>query len=239
MTAIRVLVADDQAEIRAVLEALIAADAGLELAGMADGVDAAVSLAGRLRPDVALVDVKMPGGGGPCAVTGINRCSPGTRVVAFSAYGDRGSVFEMLRCGAVSYLVKGASLEEIKAALVSASRGESSLFAEVASDIVHEFSEQLERSTHEESSERDRVARVRRTLEPGALEVVFQPIVELASRDAIGFEALARFRVEPLRSPDVWFAEAAEVGLGVPLVAATLGPAIASIGTLPPDRSSP
>jgi DNA-binding NarL/FixJ family response regulator len=67
----------------------------------------------------------MPGGGGPRAAREIRRLSPGTRIVALSAHDDSGSVFQMLRAGCVSYVVKGATFEEIKDALVSAARGES------------------------------------------------------------------------------------------------------------------
>ena len=233
MTAIRVLVADDEPEVVSALEALFAAATDLELVGSAGDAVEAVSLAGRLRPDVALIDVRMPGGGGAQAAREIKQLSPQTQVVAFSAYDDRASVFQMLENGAVSYLVKGASVGEIRDALVSAACGKSVLSSEVASEVVHEFAGQLERNAQIEAGKRERIARVRRALESGALEVVFQPIVELASRDPIGFEVLARFRIDPLRSPDLWFREANEIGLGLPLEAAALQLAIAS--KLPPD----
>ena len=235
MTAIRVLVVDDAAEIRAALETLIAAAPELELVGTADGVDEAASLAGRLRPDVAVVDVKMPGGGGPAAAREIIRLSPETRVVAFSAHDDRASVFQMLRSGAVSYLVKGATVEEIRTALASAARGESTLAPAVASEIVHEFAVQLEQTAVVETRQREQISRIRQALETGGFEVVFQPIVELSSREPIGFEALARFSLRPPRPANEWFAEAKAVGLDIPLEAAAIGRAIAVIDRLPPD----
>jgi EAL domain-containing protein (putative c-di-GMP-specific phosphodiesterase class I)/DNA-binding NarL/FixJ family response regulator len=235
MTASRVLVVDDAPEVRAALNALIAAAPELELVGTAADIGEAASLAHRYRPDVALVDVKMPGGGGPQATAEIIHQSPQTRVVAFSAHNDRSSIFAMLKSGAVSYLVKGATAEEIKQALASAARGESILSPEVAGEIVQEFAGQLTENADRDAQQRELVARVRQALQPGGLEIVFQPIVELATRTTIGFEALTRFPQSPLRPPDEWFADAKAVALSIPLETAALQIALASTTRLPPD----
>jgi len=110
---IRVLIADDDSAVRAALAALMRTDPGLELVGVAGDADEAIELARHLRPDLALLDVRMPAGGGPRAAREIRECSPETRVVALSAYGDRGAVMEMLGSGADGYLVKGTSAAEI------------------------------------------------------------------------------------------------------------------------------
>jgi EAL domain-containing protein (putative c-di-GMP-specific phosphodiesterase class I) len=68
----------------------------------------------------------------------------------------------------------------------------------------------------------DKVRRLRRVLEDDQPRIVFQPIVQLDRPRIVGYEALARFDHQPLRTPDVWFAEAAEVGLGVELELAAL-----------------
>lgn len=235
MTPIRVLIADDQAEVREALQAFVSGEPGLELVGAAEDTDEAIALADRHRPDVALLDFKMPGGGGPRAAREIARLSPQTRVVALSAYEDRGSVFQMLRAGAVGYLVKGATVHEIREAIERAIHGEAVLSAEVTADVVHELAEQLERQSQIADMERERVQRIRRALEPGAFGLVFQPIVELESRRAVGFEALSRFWVEPSRPPDAWFAEAHESGLEVELEAAALRLAVGAVERLPDD----
>ena len=84
---IRVLIADDNADVRAGLAALIDREAGFELAGTAGDALEAVDLAERHQPDVALLDVRMPAGGGVEAARGIARGSPQTRVVLLSASG--------------------------------------------------------------------------------------------------------------------------------------------------------
>jgi EAL domain-containing protein (putative c-di-GMP-specific phosphodiesterase class I) len=78
--------------------------------------------------------------------------------------------------------------------------------------------------------------RVREVIESGPPAIAFQPIAELATGAIIGYEALSRFTSEPLRSPDQWFAEAAEVGRGVELELAAVASALAHAEGLP-DRS--
>ena len=87
---------------------LIASEDGLEVVGSTASAEEAIELAAALEPDVAIVDVRMPGGG-TRAACGIRERSPATRVVALSAYDDRPTILEMIRCGAVGYLVKGIS----------------------------------------------------------------------------------------------------------------------------------
>ncbi len=121
--AVRVLVADDQREVLEALALLVGADPDLELVGQAQDAEEAIALAVHLRPDVALLDVKMPKGGGQRAAREIALRSPATRVVALSAYEDRSSVLEMLRAGAVGYLVKGATGQEVREMIVRCARG--------------------------------------------------------------------------------------------------------------------
>ena len=110
---VRVLVADDDETLGEAIRDLIAGEADMELVGAASNSDEAIELVQNLSPDVALLDVKMPGGGGPRAAAGIAATSPNTKVLALSAYEDRGSVLEMLRSGAIGFLVKGTSPVEI------------------------------------------------------------------------------------------------------------------------------
>jgi DNA-binding NarL/FixJ family response regulator len=127
LTGIRVLIADDEPEVRAALAELIAAHGSFELAGAAGDADEAIALAREIDPDVVLLDVKMPGGGGRRAASEITRSVPRTRVLALSAFEDAPTVREMLRAGAIAYLVKGAPPEEILQSIEWAARGEPSL----------------------------------------------------------------------------------------------------------------
>lgn len=110
---VRVMIADDDPDIRDALADLVASEPSLELVGTAANAREAVELAGITRPGVAVIDVRMPDGGGTGAVRGIAIRSPETRMVALSALDDRATVVEMLRAGAVRYIVKGALPESI------------------------------------------------------------------------------------------------------------------------------
>ncbi len=105
-----------------------------------------IEVALRERPDVALVDVKMPAGGGAHAAREIRKGSPQTRVVALSAYEDRRTVLEMLRAGVVGYVVKGSSSDEILYAIRRSMRGQGSLSVEVTADVIRELASLLDRS---------------------------------------------------------------------------------------------
>jgi len=140
-----VLVADDDTTMRQALADLVRSDASMEVIGTAQDTDEAIGIARAQKPDVALVDVKMPGGGGPRAAHEILRASPQTRLVALSAYEDRHTVLEMLRAGVVGYVVKGAPSEEVLDTIHRSMRGQSSLSAEVTGEVIGELVTLLER----------------------------------------------------------------------------------------------
>jgi DNA-binding NarL/FixJ family response regulator len=113
MNFVRILVADDDADVRSLLEKYVKGEPALQLVGAASNADEAIQLAEEHQPDAALLDVNMPGGGGVRAVREISQRSPKTSMIALSGYDDRNTVLEMLEAGAISYLVKGASREQI------------------------------------------------------------------------------------------------------------------------------
>jgi EAL domain-containing protein (putative c-di-GMP-specific phosphodiesterase class I) len=122
-------------------------------------------------------------------------------------------VFEMLEAGAVSYLVKGDSVDEITEAIRGAAHGRASLSVEVAGEVMETLAGDLAGRRRAERRRAVRERRIRRALsEPSRLSMVFQPIFMLGGQ-AVGVEALARFRGPPQRTPDRWFSEAVEVGL--------------------------
>jgi DNA-binding NarL/FixJ family response regulator len=110
---IRVLVAEDAPVVRRALAALISADPALELVGTAEDAVEAIELARSTHPDVAIVDVKMPGGGGSRATREILWHSPETRVLALSARAERENVLEMRAAGAACYMLKGMPAHQI------------------------------------------------------------------------------------------------------------------------------
>jgi EAL domain-containing protein (putative c-di-GMP-specific phosphodiesterase class I)/DNA-binding NarL/FixJ family response regulator len=230
----RILIAEDDPAMRAALDALVASDEGLELVASVGDAEAAVAAAVEHRPDVCVLDVAMPGGGGVHATRRIRASLDGTRVVALSGMEDRETVVEMLRAGAAGYVVKGTATEEILDAIHRTARGEATLSRAVTSSVVGELSDQWARDERARR-ERDGIAsRIRRSIEEGLLEMVLQPICELGRRRAVGYEALSRFHLEPQQPPNVWFAEAAEVGLLAELEMAAVESALALLPSLAP-----
>lgn len=113
---IRVLIADDQLPLRQAISDLVENATEMTMVGAAPDAAEAIELAVQTAPDVALLDVKMPGGGAHAAAE-ILAVSPETKVLALSAYSDRASVLNMLRSGAIGYLVKGTPPREILEAI--------------------------------------------------------------------------------------------------------------------------
>jgi EAL domain-containing protein (putative c-di-GMP-specific phosphodiesterase class I) len=229
---IRVLIADDEPALRVALADLLAHEDAIRLVGTAGDADEAIELAVSARPDVALVDVKMPAGGGPRAAREIIRVSPDTRVIALSAFEDRPTVLEMLRAGAVGYLVKGTAAEEIVHSIEKVMRGGTHLSSEVIGGIVQELASQMRREEIEQEARERRRDEIERFVAGEGVSMAFQPIVDLRTRETVGNEALARFRSLPLRPPDEWFAEAVRLELGVQLELATVRQALAALPRL-------
>ncbi|MGZ8739395.1 MAG: EAL domain-containing protein [Gaiellaceae bacterium] len=226
MDRIRVLVADDEPVVLAALAELVEAEETLELVGSAKDAQEAIEVAVREHPDVALLDVKMPAGGGPRAAREIRIGSLQTRVVALSAYEDRTSVLEMLRAGAVGYLVKGTRAAEIVKMVHNVTRGDVVLSSEVMGDILEELTGRLRIEGEEEDLLKAQSERIRDVLDNGRLSMVFQPIVDLEAEVVVGFEALARFPFAPDRPTETWFTEAAAVGLRLELELAAVKAAL-------------
>jgi len=233
--AIRVLVADDDPAILAAVRDLLAGEPGIAVVATARDAEEAVRLVAQHRPEVAILDVRMPVRGGLWAAREIGRIAPETRVVALSVLDDRASVAGMIRAGAIGFVVKGAPIAEIIETVERAGRGLASLSGELVAGVARELDEQLERRERIEHRRRQITAEIERALAPGGLRAVFQPIVELESGRTVGYEALARFNVEPVRGPDLWFAAAEEVGLREELEVAAIRTALDRFDDVPAD----
>jgi CheY-like chemotaxis protein len=120
--ALRLMIADDDPIARLTLGALVKREDGFELVGEAADAGQAVELALRRRPDVVLLDVDMPGGGGARAAVQIREGLPDTKIVAISADDSQSSQYDMMRAGAVGFLTKGAPDDEILRVIRSSAR---------------------------------------------------------------------------------------------------------------------
>ena len=114
---IRVLIADDQRVVREGLTMVLGLLHNVEVVGTASDGDEAVALAGELRPDVVLMDLRMPRCDGVEATRILRERHPETKVVVLTTYADDRSVLDALRAGARGYLTKDAGGAEIRQAL--------------------------------------------------------------------------------------------------------------------------
>jgi DNA-binding NarL/FixJ family response regulator len=121
---LRVLVADDDGDVRDALADLIGDDAGLELVGAARDAEETIAVARAQQPDIAIVDVAMPGGGGVRATVELLLVSPATRVIVLSSFQDQSTIDAMKEAGATRYLVKGDPDTDLIAAIRQTADGE-------------------------------------------------------------------------------------------------------------------
>jgi DNA-binding NarL/FixJ family response regulator len=133
---IRVVIADDQTLVREGLALMLGLVDGIEVVGIGEDGEQAVSLVTTSSPDVALLDLRMPRVDGVEATRRIRESCPGVEVVVLTTYADDESVMAALRAGARGYLTKDASSEEIERAIRDATQGRTRLDHAVQERLV-------------------------------------------------------------------------------------------------------
>jgi len=133
---LRVVLADDQAVVRDGLALLLSTAEDLEVVATAADGTAAVDMVLAQRPDVALVDLRMPGLDGAQVTEAVRREAPEVRVLVLTTYADDESLFPALEAGARGYLTKDASAEEIEQAIRSVAAGRTHLDPAVQRRLV-------------------------------------------------------------------------------------------------------
>jgi DNA-binding NarL/FixJ family response regulator len=136
---IRILLADDHRILREGLRSLLAQQPDMQVAGEAASGEEALTLARRLRPDVVIMDVVLPGIDGVETTRRIRSELPATRVIGLSMHSDRRYVSQMLRAGALGYLVKDSAFEELNQAVRSVVAGRPYLSAVITGALVDDF----------------------------------------------------------------------------------------------------
>ena len=122
---IRVLVADDHAIVRTGIRHVLETEPGFSVVGEASNGAEALALALELTPDVAVLDISMPGGSGLQTAAELRRRSPDTRILILSMYDNAEYVLESLRAGVHGYLLKDSAAAELGQAIRAVCRGES------------------------------------------------------------------------------------------------------------------
>jgi NarL family two-component system response regulator LiaR len=138
---IRILVADDHTVIREGLAAIIATQSDMQLVGEAsDGVEA-VQKAAALRPDVILMDLMMPRKDGLAAIRDIKQSNPDAHILVLTSFADDEKVFPAIKAGALGYLLKDTSRDQLFQAIRDVARGQASLHPQIALKVMHELNQ--------------------------------------------------------------------------------------------------
>ncbi|PHQ52720.1 DNA-binding response regulator [Streptomyces cinnamoneus] len=137
---IRVLLADDEPMIRVGIRAVLSTDPGLEVVAEAGDGHEAVELVRRHRPDVAVLDIRMPRVNGIEAAARIRAAVPGTGVVMLTTFGEDDYILQALSGGAAGFLVKSGAPEELLAGVRAVAEGAAYLSPKVAARVVAHLS---------------------------------------------------------------------------------------------------
>ena len=143
---IAVILVDDHSVVREGLRAYLSTEPDIDVVGEARNGREAVKLAAGIVPDVALVDLVMPdpspGPAGPldgiATIRELKKVSPHTQVIVLTSYAEDEKIFPAVRAGALSYLLKDVSAEDLAKAIRAATRGEATLHPQVAARLMSE-----------------------------------------------------------------------------------------------------
>ena len=136
MNRTRVLLIDDHTVLRQAVRVMLEVESDIEIVGEAgDGVEGVAAVA-RARPDVAIVDLKMPGMSGLSAIPEMLKASPKTAIIVFTMYNNPVYVYEAMHAGASGYVLKSASRDELLRAIRAVKQGAGFLQAEVTKPLL-------------------------------------------------------------------------------------------------------
>ena len=135
----RIVLADDHTLVRAGIRSLLVSIPDVQVVAESDDGRETLDLIARHRPDVALIDIGMPGLSGLEVARRVPKESPRTRVIILSMHGDRTHVTQALRAGVAGYLLKGAAVAELPLALEAVMRGETYLTPKISRTVVREY----------------------------------------------------------------------------------------------------
>jgi DNA-binding NarL/FixJ family response regulator len=139
MNKIRILIVDDQTMFRSGMRLLLTSQPDFEVVGEAADGEECVQRAAVLKPDVVLMDLRMPVLDGAAATRRLRTAQPEIRIIVLTTFDEDEAVFDGLRSGAIGYLLKDAPTEKLFEAIRAAARGESVLQPSIAARVVAEF----------------------------------------------------------------------------------------------------
>jgi len=142
---IRVLVVDDHALFRRGLEMVLAQEPDIDVVGEAEDGAKAVEMAAATTPDIVLMDVRMPKRGGIDACTAIKDIVPSSKIIMLTISDDEADLYDAIKAGAMGYLLKEISIEEVASAIRAVYGGQSLISPSMASKLLNEFASMIKR----------------------------------------------------------------------------------------------
>ncbi|MBN1302799.1 MAG: response regulator transcription factor [Anaerolineales bacterium] len=139
MDRIRILVVEDQTVVREGLVALLETQPDFEVVGQAEDGIRGVELAKKEKPDVILLDLVMPRQDGLQTIPKILELLPNTSILVVTSFDDRENVFQAIKAGALGYLLKDATRDQLIQAVHDVARGEPSINPSIALKVIHEI----------------------------------------------------------------------------------------------------
>jgi two-component system, NarL family, response regulator LiaR len=139
MNKIRLLVVDDQTVVREGLVAILANYADIEVVGQVEDGVQAVKLAEQTHPDVILLDLVMPNMDGLTAIPKIKEVSPETRILVVTSFAENDRVYQAIKAGALGYVLKDATREQLLQAIRDVAQGHASLQPSIAVKLIQEI----------------------------------------------------------------------------------------------------
>ncbi|HUR14735.1 MAG TPA: response regulator transcription factor [Mycobacteriales bacterium] len=143
---IRVLVVDDHALFRRGLQMVLEQEPDIEVVGEASDGTEAVETAAETLPDIVLMDVRMPRRGGIDACTAIHDVTPSTKIIMLTISDEEADLYDAIKAGAMGYLLKEISIEEVASAIRAVHGGQSLISPSMASKLLNEFAAMVKKT---------------------------------------------------------------------------------------------
>jgi DNA-binding NarL/FixJ family response regulator len=187
MSRIKILVADDHALLREGIIAILKLHDDVEVVGEAsDGMDA-IQKALKLRPDIVLMDIAMPGLGGLEATVEIKKTAPNIKILVLSQYDDREYVSRLIKAGVSGYILKHAVGTDLLSSIRAVARGEFYLYSAIASSVIGDYLSKGTAAIEEDPYERltDREKQVLKLIAEGHTHKEIANILDISVKTVI------------------------------------------------------
>jgi NarL family two-component system response regulator LiaR len=139
MKAIRILVAEDESVVRDGVVAILSFQSDMKVVGEAEDGERAVEIARQTKPDVVLLDMRMPKMNGLEAIPKLKEVSPNSRILVLTSFAESDLVYQTIRAGALGFLLKDARRDQLLQSIRDVANGQASIQPTIAMKVIHEI----------------------------------------------------------------------------------------------------